>query len=277
MKKFFLPLLALSTLFLGSACDKIDPDNYLKAPRETGGGVDASADTTRKVFLEEFTGVKCNNCPAANAAAKNLQNAFGKDRLFLIGIHAGNLAAPDDKHPADFRTTEGNELFSFFQLFGVPVGFVDRTEYPARIIKGQGQWASSIQAQLDRPSVAGLGLAEDSYNTGSRELTISGQALLIRPVEATDIKLVIYLAENGIIAPQTMGDKSINVNYEHNHVLRGSFTGTWGQSIDLSQGAVNFSESITLDAEVIKENCEVMAFIYDAENYEILQSAFLSL
>jgi hypothetical protein len=93
----------------------------------------------------------------------------------------------------------------------------------------------------------------------------------------TDIKICLYLAENDIISPQTMPDKTIDPNYEHNHVFRGSFTGTYGKSIDLSIGSDSFSESVVLPGDAVKENCEVIAFIYDGDTYEILQATAIKL
>jgi len=277
MKKIIFYLLSLS-LVLGS-CDKIEPGNYVI---DRGGNpIDTTTqDTVLKhvVLLEEFTGVKCNNCPAANARAKELQSIYGKENLILLGIHAGNLATTDDKHPKAFNTPEGTELFSFFTLFGVPVGFVNRVDYPSNgIVKNENAWASTIAAEITREPVARITLSEDSYNNANMTLNVSGSVATQPNFTGSDIKICLYLAENGIISPQTMPDKTIDPNYEHNHVFRGSFTGTYGKSIDLISGTNTFSESVVLPADAVKENCEVIAFIYDSSTYEILQTAAIKI
>ncbi len=265
---------ALSLLFALSACDEIPEGEYLKNV-EVGG----YEGTGHKVFLEEFTGVKCNNCPAANAKAKELQSIYGKENLILLGIHAGNLATTDAKHPKAFNTPEGTELFNFFQLFGVPVGFVNRIDHSTGgIIKGEGDWAGLVAQELERLPVAEITIQEDSYNSSTRELSVSGTVQVTGTINSSNVHLCLYLAENGIISPQTMGDKSVNENYKHDHVFRGSFNGTYGAPIDLSSGNATFSESITLvnntaNGDIaVKENCEVIAFIYDKDTYEILQA-----
>tara|TARA_B100001115_G_C15845526_1_gene425752 strand:- start:927 stop:1742 length:816 start_codon:yes stop_codon:yes gene_type:complete len=269
-----IKILAFAALLLGlQACDEIPEDEYLLIE----GGSQGYQGTGHRVFLEEFTGVKCNNCPAANQKAKNLQAIYGKENLILIGIHAGNLATTDAEHPKAFNTPEGTELFNFFQLFGVPVGFVNRLDYDEnRIIKGEGDWAGLVATELERQPVAEINLAEDRYNAGTMELTVSGN------VNATgtlpdNIKVCLYLTENDIVSAQTLGDKSVNPNYVHDHVFRGSFSGTYGKTIDLSSGSASFTESITLPSDAVKANCEVIAFIYDADNYEILQSNFIEI
>lgn len=250
------------------ACEEIPEGEYLKNV-EVGG----YQGTGHKVLLEEFTGVKCNNCPAANQKAKDLQAIYGKENLILLGIHAGNLATTDAKHPKAFNTPEGTELFNFFQLFGVPVGFVNRIDHPAGgIIKGEGDWAGLVAQELEQLPVAEISIQEDSYNGSTMELDVSGTIEVIGTIDASEVNLCLYLAENGIISPQTMGDKSVNQNYKHDHVFRGSFSGTYGSPVDLSSGNASFSESITLPNDAVKENCEVIAFIYDTDTYEILQS-----
>lgn len=265
-----LKLFALSLMVMAfAACDTIPEDEYLliddSGPSFQGTG--------HRVLLEEFTGVKCNNCPAAAQTAKALQNIYGKENLILLSIHAGNLATTDAKHPKAFNTSEGTELFNFFQLFGVPVGFVNRLDFnDGTVIKGEGDWGNIVANELTRQPVASIEIIEDSYNSGNMELTISGNVVLDSGATVTSNSyLCVYLAENGIVSPQTMGDKSVNENYVHNHTFRGSFTGTYGAPIDLSSGSASFTESVTLPSDAVKENCEVIAFVYDRDSYEILQ------
>jgi hypothetical protein len=155
------------------------------------------------------------------------------------------------------------------------VGFVNRKDYssdnPFNIIKSKDDWGPEITPLLDEEPMAQITIAEDNYNAGTGELTVSGQIDILQSLGSTDTYYCVYLAENKIISPQTMGDKSVNPNYEHNHVFRGSFNTTFGQPIDLSSGTGTFSESITLPIDAVKENCEVIVFLYDRDNYRIIQ------
>lgn len=263
------------TLVFGAfmACDTIPEDEYLLIDDSTP----AYQGTGHRVLLEEFTGVKCNNCPAASQRAKNLQSIYGKENLILLAIHAGNLATTDGDHPKAFNTPEGTELFNFFQLFGVPVGFVNRLDHPDnRIIKPDGDWPGLVASELERQPVAEITIAEDSYNAGTMKLTVNGSITVSGSVPSNTF-LCVYLAENDIISAQTLGDKSVDPDYEHDHVFRGSFSGTYGTSIDLSSGSASFTESITLPSDAVKENCEVIAFVYDRDTYEILQANIIGL
>lgn len=263
---------------LGS-CDKIEEGDYLI--QRNGGGQEpnpVTPDSLQVVLLEEFTGVKCNNCPAANAKAKELQGIYGKSRLILLGIHAGNLATTDDKHPKAFNTPEGTELFNFFNLFGVPVGFVNRVDFDdADIIKSEGDWGSVIGEEILREPTAAIRISEDSYDANSSTLTVSGTVSTRLNFNANSVKVCLYLAENDIVSPQTMPDKTVDNNYVHNHVFRGSFTGTYGKSVDLTSGSASFTESIVLPQDAVKNNCEVIAFVYDDTTYEILQATAIEI
>ncbi len=277
MKKFtFLSLISLFLLVL--SCDTID--DPLKNNDLTGGGGNdtSSTDTVlQNVLLEEFTGVKCNNCPEAAEEAKRLVAAYG-DRIIVLAIHAGNLAQTDPDHPRAFRTPEGTAYFNDFNLFGVPVGFVNRKEYEQNaIIKLFQDWNTEIVEEISKPAVAKINLVEQGYNSSSRELDINGTVEVIGDLPDADIYLTVILAESKIISAQTMPDKSINPNYEHNHVLRAAFNSAYGEAIDLSSDTANFNYSITLDSEIVKENAEVIAYIYNRDTYQVIQAAKIEL
>jgi len=65
-------------------------------------------------------------------------------------------------------------------------------------------------------------------------------------------------------------------DYEHNHIIRGAITNTWG--IELASGAVATDSiieahySYNLDEEWVDANCEVVAFVYDFISREVYQA-----
>ena len=265
----YSPLLLIMAL---ASCDTVDDPlkgDGFTTPVDTSSGDSA----VHHVLLEEFTGVKCNNCPAANKEAKRLKDVYG-DRLILLGIHAGSFATTDAEHPRAFRTTEGTELFNDFGLFGVPIAAIDRRDFDpsaGTIGKGVGSWPSEVQKALQTPALAQLSLTEEGFNN-ARKLTISGEVQILASLPSNDIYLSLYLAENDIISPQTLADKSVDPDYEHDHVFRGAFNSTYGSPLDLSKDTIPFQYSMTLDSAIVKENCEVIAFIYNRDSYQILEA-----
>ena len=70
--------------------------------------------------------------------------------------------------------------------------------------------------------------------------------------------------EDNIVGPQMMPDGSANFEYVHNHVLRGSINGTWGEQFDVPMGAEkSVSHTATLDSKWKSEDTYIVAFVYN--------------
>ena len=78
----------------------------------------------KKVVLEEFTGIHCVFCPQGHAIAQALKNG-NPDNVFLINIHSGSFANPNNGEP-DFRTPFGQAIDNQSGLAGYPAGTVNR-------------------------------------------------------------------------------------------------------------------------------------------------------
>ena len=81
MKKHILLLAA--AIFALTACDEVPP----KVTGSMGGGVIESPveDQLRQVIIEEFTGVRCVNCPAGSSAIQDLLAIHG-ERLVAVSM-----------------------------------------------------------------------------------------------------------------------------------------------------------------------------------------------
>lgn len=127
MKKFILSFFLLS--FLLSACEEIPPTLNPVDPNPGGGGA-----MPRKVLIEEFSGVKCVNCPAGSEAIENLIKIYG-DQLIAISIHAGFFAPPYAESKYDFRSADGTNLLSYLgEPLGYPTAVVNRKNSPTNLI-----------------------------------------------------------------------------------------------------------------------------------------------
>ncbi len=270
-------ILTLFTILSFAACEVID-DPIKENP--TGTGTGNGDEVQKKVLLEEFTGTRCNNCPAATQIAQNLSAQYGEN-VILMAIHASSLANPDAKHPKDFRTPEGTELFNFFDLVGVPVGFVNRVDYPSDIGKSPGEWGTEIADILQEDALAKLEISEENYDAGSRQLQVKIQTEMLDDVLTESLFLNVFLVENDITAPQTKQDKAVEEDYVHQHLLRASFNSTYGEEIfpdGAAAGEVNERiYSLTLDGEWVKENTAVIAILYQESDFEILQAEEIEL
>ena len=87
------------------ACDIIE-EPYFK--ENNGGGETPEPKVQKYVLLEDYTGVKCVNCPAAGEFALQLQEQY-HHKVIVLGVHAGSLAFYP---PFNLTTTEGDAWWS---------------------------------------------------------------------------------------------------------------------------------------------------------------------
>ncbi len=267
MKKYFnyLTVFSLFALFLFNTCDKIE------APYKEVVSI-PTADTVRKILLEEFTGHTCTGCPGGAAVVRTLKNIYGK-RLILISIHASDFAEPGTgEFSNDFRSTTGNEIFTTFPPPNFPTGMVSRTRYgSADFITDKGHWGERIDSLKNLNPKAFIKI-NNSYNSGSVTSTIECNAL--QDLQGV-YKLTAYLTEDSLVGGQDSLNSVILHNYVFRDVLRGSLNGTWGET--LSSGDISVGTTITkiysmaLNPSWNPDRCSVVAFISDSSNYEIIQ------
>ncbi|MDE6786784.1 MAG: Omp28-related outer membrane protein, partial [Muribaculaceae bacterium] len=68
--------------------------------------------------------------------------------------------------------------------------------------------------------------------------------------------------------------------YEHNHVLRASLNGDWGEELGKSFVDGEKKEgtaSMTLKEDWVAENCDVVVFVYGDDNKEVEQAISIPL
>ena len=223
MKKIIF-LFALFSLSLLMSCDKVKSP-YSEISTNNGGD--------RKILIEDFTGHKCVNCPRAAETIKSLQQ-LRPGKIISIGVHVTNqFAAPGSGiYNIDFRTPTGNSLDSMFKVgaLGLPSGMVNRIlvngiyriEYP--------KWGEYAETMLNIPAEVYITI-NNSYDSVSR--TVSSTIKSDFRKENTRVyKLTAYVIEDSIIHAQKDNlilPPSNDSNYVHQHVLRGSLNGPFGE------------------------------------------------
>lgn len=278
MRKFLLFCLTLLSL---TSCDLVKP------PYQTNnnGEIDTTQEDSlvvkvRKVLLEDYTGHTCGNCPKAAKVADEQKEIY-KEKLIVMAVHAGGFAVPDlPEYPADYRTPEGNELDQFFGISGVgnPNGMINRIDYPTEgHIKGHTSWAGIIDAELAKPMQAWLTI-EPQYNTSNRKLDVKVKTEFITALSG-DIKLAVFLVEDSVISDQKnyLANPTHVTSYVHRHMMRKSFSGSaFGELIAAnpqpSETTVDKSYSTTVSSNYDDKHCYVVAMIYNAATYEVIQA-----
>lgn len=274
MKKHIL-LLAAAIFFL-SACDEIEPT----VTGSMGGEVIESPveDQLRQVIIEEFTGVRCVQCPAGSAFIQDLLAQHG-ERLIAVSIHAGSFSFPYSDSQFDFRTEEGNQLISYLnEPFGYPSASVNRKLFPGQfdLQLGQGDWAGYIASELAIAPKLRINIEPD-FNAANRELTAKVTLFVDEAITDPDVRLSLMITESNIADLQlTPASSTPQVDYKHKHALRGMLTNYDGQPIteSLSAGAkIEKTFSFTMPAEWKEDECEIVAIVsLNGASKEVLQA-----
>jgi len=237
----------------------------------------------KRVLLEDYTGHLCVNCAAAGVLAHDLEETYG-DRLVSIAVHAGYFAQPaGGEFAADYRTEAGNEWDNFFGIgaVGNPNGMVDRTGYNTDYILSLGAWSGRVGSQMDLNPGLDIQIINE-YDEAARKICTHIQTVFLDQTEG-NLKLCVVLTEDHIISAQknnneTVGDIPVIEDYEHMNMLRGAINGAWGVNVATPGEQVEAgtklikSYKIILGLENVAENCNVVAFVYDADTYEVLQA-----
>ncbi len=227
----------------------------------------------KKVLIEEFTGVRCVNCPAGASEIENLRATYG-DRLIVISIHAGDFAPPYSDSKYDFRTTEGNELE---KLLGSPIG------YPSAVINRKRfsnqnalqvfrtTWAGFTANESSTPSVMTLGFTKN-YDTNSRKLDFQVKIIASDNIDG-EVRVSVALTENGIKDQQETPDGKKS-DYTHKNVFRKMLTKFDGDVLTgLKKGeTITKAFNVTVSPNWIAENCRIVAFVHkNGSEKDVLQ------
>jgi hypothetical protein len=223
----------------------------------------------QKYLLEDYTGHTCTNCPSAhNIIANNLKPM--DDTLVVIAIHSGDYARPEDGvFSADFRTEAGNEYAKEFKISSYPSGMINRMLFNNDRIVSYSKWKNTLAAIPRKPADIGIQIITELNNDIA---CIFVKTSLLDNISGK-LRLCALLTEDNIISPQKNGSR-VDTNYVHNHVLRTSLAPVWGNNMEISAKDESFIKGYSVDFNNTawkREDCHIVAFVYNADTYEILQ------
>lgn len=269
IKNLFLALVV--AVFALSACDIVE-EPYIQGGGDTPTPGGDTVQVLKKVLLEDFTGVRCVNCPEAGELALQLQSIY-PERLIVLGVHAGMLAMPNGGFP-DFRTPEGNEYWTYFGFDQNPIGTIDRIAPTAGSYGiNSGEWGSYVAEELTKAPIISLEMGS-IYNGDTRSLDVTVSGVVLED-QTEELDLVVCLMEDDITGLQQT-QVGPNEEYLHRHVFRGTLDGqAWGTSIGAAPFAKGFTfektYSYTLPENFVAENCAVVAYVCHNSDKAILQ------
>lgn len=222
------------------------------------------------ILAEAFTTMQCANCPIAH---ERQDEAFdGLASVVRVDHHSG--------FGTDLFTTQADRDFIWFYNNGgatyAPGIMLDRAllDDIFDLQRSPGEEHSPIfggslypedfryihDVLTERPAYVDVNIAS-AYDPATRHLSITVSGEAIAKLKGDSPTLNVWLTESGLKSKQPQSGSSLGVNFVHNHVMRATLTGSWGQALPLGIEPYSKTFTTTLDAAWKPENMEIVAFI----------------
>lgn len=277
MKASYLSIGLLLLAGFTSGCDDINEDDrYIKVEKPV-------IDNPRTLLIMEFTGNNCSNCPNAAAIIEQIKEEEAPQKVISVGLHPyGNFntePVPTIHNESSIQDLRCQAATAIYDYYGKPNGF------PTAIFNGlassmsgtSSNWKQKASEALTVPTYISMS-AKCSYDNDTRELAVDYSVEFLDDINM-GLNVTVWLVENKILGTQTMPNGRIDFNYVHNHVLRASLNGDWGEKLDppfKEGGRKEGSASMTLREDWVAENCDVVVYVYRDDNKEVEQATSVS-
>jgi hypothetical protein len=207
------------------------------------------------VVVEISTGTWCQYCPGAAMGADELVENFG-DAVAIIENHGGD----------SYQNTGSSSRISLYATSGFPTAYFDGGN---AVVGGDH-------------NVSMYSFYEPEYNLNISELTSFDVSMEITPINDFTFNVILtvdkvydYTGTN-LVAHLVLTESHIPESWqgmtELNFVNRAMFPSPSGTVLDFSssnQQIINYTVSI--DNELVVEECELVAFVQNMSSKEILQ------
>jgi hypothetical protein len=271
MKKL---LIVLSVIALLPSCKEVGPDINLH------GNGNVVSDTTyiespistpelKNVVMEEFTGVRCPNCPQGHQIIATIK-ASNPGRVVALSLHPINsLGAPYPFSAQDFRSQKAQSLFDFLVQIGLePAAAIDRKLFAgeSNILLDKNKWSVDVTQQMTQAVPVNV-LLGSVYDSLTRELTVIVDLHYTQAVTEEN-KLTVLLTETNMISAQLDGS-IIDTFYTHRDVMRDFITDVQGDAITQTREAGRVVRKVykkVLDVAWKPENMHIVAYVHEYQN-----------
>jgi len=214
MKKILLAFGCLGVAMFQSCtgCKEVGPSvnltpeskgNYDSVYTLTGTEIASLSPDPHNVLVEEFSGQKCNNCPAAHTVVDNniLANP-GRVNAIVLYPTVQPQAIPPDGAIYDFRDSICEEIGDkiYNGILGLPSGGIDRTPVAGAISLYSNSWSDAITKQKGLIDSVNMTL-KSSFDTATMTATIVVKVTYLQSV-STKQNLTVVLTEDEMVDKQ---------------------------------------------------------------------------
>lgn len=240
--------------------DPVDPikeDSIYDAPVK---------EVPQRVLIEDHTGQKCPNCPAATNVIHELQETYGS-LIVPVAIHSQSLGIMEED--GGLGNELGNAYYNHWGIRVKPSGLVNRLDGGGGRVLNTTIWPVAVQYALTMNSGFDVRVKAIQDATDKQKVNIDVKVLTTRADASFSGNLQVWLTEDNIIARQDSMGTEI-ANYKHNHVLRAAVNGNEGVAVDMSgaEQTQEFHYELPIKAAWNINNLSIVAFIYSSEKVE---------
>jgi hypothetical protein len=195
----------------------------------------------KNALLEEFTTAPCQYCPRGTTTMNTILDNHG-DKVIAVALHAG--------FGTDAMTIADHSTLANAFTGGAPSGMIDRVlfEGEEEVAVSTNVWESYSVEQAGTVTPVSI-IADNTYNSGTRELTVNAAARFYGPV-SDNFRINCFIVEDSVTGTGS-GYNQVNayngtstsewyqkgnpiIGFQHRHVARQLLGGAWG-----SAGVIN--------------------------------------
>lgn len=276
MKASYITTIGLFLLAgIAAGCDNIsEDDRYIKVEKPT-------VENPRNLLIMEFTGNNCRNCPDGARMVENIKEDEPAGRVISVGLHPDGdintqpVPCLTPPYTQDFRCEEATVLYKYYSPGGFPCAIFNGAK--SSMSSAVTEWQTLASKALAVPAKMSID-AECGYDNETRLLTVDYEVIFGNVVDKK-LNAMVWLVENDIIGTQMQPDGKYVYDYVHNHVLRASLNGEWGEEIGNkfdSESRIKKTASMTLKDNWVAKNCDVVVFVFCNDDKEVEQAISVS-
>lgn len=275
MKSIYNILFAASLCGAGFlvSCDNIsEEDRYIPVDKP----VLPPHSVAKTVLVQEFTGVKCVNCPTGAEELHKAQEQY-PGQVIVVGMHPYSVAVNTEPFNNDMRSQEAEVMYETYKPDAFPCAVFNGTTMSTSV----NSWLTTVTNLVAEEAHMTIDASCD-YDESNRNLKVDYAINFTSDVNK-DLSVMVWIVENDIVGIQNMPGGMPNPKYVHNHVLRASLNGDWGQKLgnsfkngQLEEGTASITlyngEDGPLKPAWVAENCQVVVWVFETGSKAVEQA-----
>lgn len=240
----------------------------------------------KHVVLEEFTGIKCGNCPAGHAEATSIQTANpGLVHVVALPPTNSSYTNPSGTAGTDFRRPFADAFYTSSYCSPanasrfMPSAFINRKlGTDGNILQTRANWAGMVTNTLAETPDLNVAV-KSTYNATAQTLTVDVQVYYTSNI-TNNTAIYVMLTEDDLTSDYQSGSSASAANpYIYKHTFRENISaGQWGDAITgpTTQGSLftkQYIFDLTTAIDPINiEKAHIVAYVVDATstNKEVL-------